>query len=120
MPRQGELQTMKTLDQVVEALEFEVLVGDDLSSREVASGYACDMLSWVMAHAQRTDIWMTILNSINVIAVAVLTECACVLLTENVELPEDVAARARAKDVVVLRTPWSTYETSVRLAAILD
>jgi len=110
---------MKTLDQIAQALDFEVLVGEDLAFRKVTSGYACDMLSWVMAHAQPTDIWMTILNSINVIAVAVLTECACVLLTENVELPDDVAARARAKDIIVLRTPWSTYEASARLAALL-
>lgn len=110
---------MKTLDQIVKALEFEVLVEGDLSTREVKSGYACDMLSWVMAHAQPTDIWMTILNSINVIAVAVLTECACVLLTEHVELPEDVAARARDKNVIVLRTRWSTYEACAKLADLL-
>jgi serine kinase of HPr protein (carbohydrate metabolism regulator) len=113
------MEAMKTLDQIAQALDFEVLVGEDLAAREVTSGYACDMLSWVMAHAQPTDIWMTILNSINVIAVAVLTECACVLLTENVELPDDVAARARAKDIIVLRTPWSTYEASTRLATLL-
>ena len=110
---------MITLDQVAQALDLEVLVGDDLSSRPVAGGYACDMLSWVMAHAQPTDVWMTILNSINVIAVAVLTDCACVLLTESVDLPADVAARATEKEVVVLRTKDSTYEASAKLHAFL-
>ena len=111
--------TTNNLDQIAAALDFEVLVGDNLADRAVKGGYACDMLSWVMAHAGPGDIWMTILNSMNVIAVAVLTECACVLLTENVELPEEVAARARDKDVIVLRTACSTYEASSRLAEVL-
>jgi BioD-like phosphotransacetylase family protein len=110
---------MKTLDEVTKTLGFEILTGEDLAERPVESGYACDMLSWVMAHAKPTDIWMTILNSINVVAVAVLTECACVLLTENVELPDDVAARARDKEIIILRTPLSTYEACARLAAFL-
>ena len=110
---------MKTLEAVIKALGLEVLVGEDFAGKPVESGYACDMLSWVMAHAKPTDIWMTILNSINVVAVAVLTECACVLLTENVELPDDVAARARDKEIVILRTPLSTYDACARLATFL-
>ncbi len=111
---------MVTLDQVRDALGAQILVGNDLARRPVAGGYACDMLSWVMSHAQPTDVWMTILNSINVIAVAVLTDCACVLLTEGVELPPDVAARAQDKGVVVLGTQASTYEASAQLHAFLN
>ncbi len=111
---------MFTLDQVVQALDAQILVGGDLPARQVTGGYACDMLSWVMAHAQPTDVWMTILNSINVIAVAVLTDCACVLLTEGVELPAEVAARAADKGVIVLGTRDSTYMASARLHALLN
>lgn len=109
------------LDQIVSTLNFEVLTGEEqLNTRSIEKGYACDMLSWVMAHAQPADIWMTILNSMNVIAVAVLTDCACVLLTEQVDLPADVLERAQAKDIIVLRTPWSTYEASVQIARVLE
>ncbi|MDD2533712.1 MAG: DRTGG domain-containing protein [Eubacteriales bacterium] len=107
------------LQEIAQQLNFEIRVGGGLSDKVVKSGYACDMLSWVMAHARATDIWMTILNSMNVIAVAVLTECACVLLTENVDLPEDVAKRAQEKEIIVLRTPLSTYEASAKLAEFL-
>jgi BioD-like phosphotransacetylase family protein len=111
---------MVPLDLAAEALQAEVLVGADLlAGRTASGGYACDMLSWVMAHAQPGDIWMTILNSINVIAVAVLTDCAAVLLTEDVDLPPDVAARAAQKGIVVLRTPLSTYQACARLAELL-
>lgn len=110
---------MKTLEQIAARLAWTVQAGGDLAGRPVDGGYACDMLTWVMAHASPTDIWLTILNSINVIAVAVLTECSCVLLTENVELPEDVARRAVEKGVIVLRTPLPTFEASARIAALL-
>lgn len=114
-----EVSPLKNLEQIIHDMALEVLVSGEMSDRFVSHGYACDMLSWVMAHATPTDLWMTILNSVNVIAVAVLTDCAAVLLTEGVELPEDVAARARDKQIIVLRTPLSTYEASVRLAACL-
>ncbi len=110
---------MRTLQEIADGLGAIVQIDGDLAARPVAGGYACDMLTWVMAHARPTDVWMTILNSINVIAVAVLTECACVLLTENVELPEDVARRAVEKGVIVLRTPLPTFEASARLAQLL-
>ncbi len=110
---------MLTLKQIVDLLQFEVLTGEDLLERHVEKGYACDMLSWVMSHAGPTDIWMTILNSMNVIAVAVLTECACVLLTEKVDLPNDVLERAKDKKIIVIRTSLTTYEASFRIFQVL-
>jgi hypothetical protein len=110
---------MKTLEQIARYMDLTVQVDGDLAEHVVTGGYACDMLTWVMAHARSTDIWLTILNSINVIAVAVLTECACVLLTEGVELPEEVAQRARDKGVIVMRTTMPTFEACACISALL-
>lgn len=110
------------LEDVIHALECRVLTRQAAADdriwmvRPVIGAYACDMLSWVMSHLAAGQVWLTILNSINVIAVAALTDCACVLLTEDVTMPEEILRRADEKSVIVLSTSKPTFET----AAILD
>ena len=88
-------------------------------SREISGGYACDLLSWVISRVKSGDVWLTILNSVNVLAVATLSDCACVMLTEGVEMDSQLLERAREKDVIVLATDLPTWEASVLLADLL-
>ena len=43
---------------------------------EVKSAYVCDLLSWVMAKGAQGTAWITVMNHINVIAVATLLDKA--------------------------------------------
>ena len=52
--------------------------------REIKGVYIGDLLSWVMGRATSGDAWVTIMSNINVIAVAQLTDVACVILAEGV------------------------------------
>ena len=108
---------MKIAD-IMTGLQAEAASGKEFLDREIKGGYACDMLSWAMAKLQAGQAWFTILNSVNVIAVASLTECACVILTENVEMEEDVLKRAAEKEIVILKTPLATYEACIALSGI--
>jgi hypothetical protein len=67
-----------------EKLGLKVLTDGDLSEREVSGCYIGDLLSWVMGRASSGDVWITIMNNINIVAVASLTDCACILLCEGV------------------------------------
>lgn len=96
-----------------------LLCGDPADSKPITGGYACDLLSLVVSRIKNNDVWFTILNSINVIAVATLAECVCVMLTDDVEMESRVLDRAREKGITVLSTPLPTYEASVALADLL-
>ena len=87
--------------------------------REIDGVYIGDLLSWVMGKAQADNAWITIMSNINVIAVATLADTAVVILSEDVELPEDIVMQAKAKGVNVLRSPEPSYETAVRLHELL-
>ena len=64
--------------------------------REIEGGiYCCDLLSIVMGRAPADGLWVTVMGNLNSIAVAVLTDSACILLAEGMALDE--AARAAAK-----------------------
>jgi len=60
------------------------------------------------------------MSNINVIAVATLADTACVILAENVELPEDIRTQAENKGINVLKSPLPTYETAVKLYNLLS
>jgi len=95
------------------------LLAGETDNREISGGYSCDLLSWVISRIKSGDVWFTILNSINVLAVATLADCACVMLTEGVSMDSQVLARAGEKGVIVLATDLPTWEASVLLADLL-
>jgi len=97
---------------------FEIIALPD-GSRVIDGVYIGDLLSWVMGRASADNAWITIMSNINVIAVATLADTSCVILAEDVELPDDIREQAEAKDVNVLKSPLPIYETAVKLSELL-
>ena len=87
--------------------------------REIDGVYIGDLLSWVMGRAQMDNAWITIMTNVNVIAVASLADTSCVILAEDVEMPEDLVQTAQDKDVNILRSSQPIYETALKLAELL-
>lgn len=80
--------------------------------REVNGAYIGDLLSWVMGRAVFDNAWITIMSNINVIAVASLSDVACVILSEDVSLDDEVKSTAVQKGINVLSSSEPTYETA--------
>ena len=108
---------MKIKD-VCEKLNLKTLVEGDMD-REITGGYCGDLLSWVMGRAKEGDAWITIMTNINVVAVASLSDVACVILAEDVKLDEDALKAAADKDINVLVSEKSTYEVALTLGKLL-
>ena len=104
--------TVKTL---CDELGWTVLTEGDLS-REITGCYCGDLLSWVMSKAQDGDCWLTVMGNINAVAVAVLTDCACIVLTENATLDDEAKARAEQQDVTILTTELNAYQAAIALS----
>lgn len=99
---------MNDLRSLAEKIGLEAVCGS--LDKEVTGCYAGDLLSWVMSHAQYGDVWVTIMSNINVVAVAGLTECACVIMAEGVRPDEEVKRVAEEKDITIFSDSRSTYE----------
>ncbi len=106
------------IKELTEKLELNMLVEGDLD-REITGGYCGDLLSWVMGRAQSGDCWFTVMGNINAIAVAVLADCACIVLTENATLDDDAKARAEMQGVTILATEENSYTMANKLGEIL-
>ena len=101
------------LSEIVDSLSLSVVTGG--IDRDFEGVYAGDFLSRAMSRVEADDLWITIMNNVNVIAVASLTDAAAILLAENVSLMPDALAAAREKGVTVLSSGLSVYELCVAL-----
>lgn len=107
-----------TVKEFAEELNLNILVEGD-TSREITGGYCGDLLSWVMSRCQSGDCWFTVMGNINCAAVAVLTDCACIVLTENAPLDDDAKMRAVQQDINILQSERNAYELAVELGRLL-
>ena len=78
------------------------------------------MLSWAMSKLSESSCWFTILNSMNVIAVAALSGCPAVVLTENVKMDADVLKKAAEEGIAVFSFGQDTYAGAAALSSALQ
>ena len=107
------------VSELIKALNLEVITESDYSDKEVNGCYIGDLLSRVMGKAQEKNAWITIMNNINILAVATLTEVSCIILCENVGIDENVLSKANEEGIVILKSPKSAYEIANEMGEIL-
>ena len=103
-----------TVEKLVQSLSLEVLSLED-GKREIAGGYCGDLLSWVMGKARSGNAWITIMNNLNVIAVASLTDVSCVIFAENSEVDEQIVQKGREQGINLLRSGLDAYTLYARI-----
>ena len=106
------------IKELVEKLSLKVLTPYD-EDREVTGCYSGDLLSWVMSRAKEGDAWLTVMGNINAVAVAVLMDCACIILTENASLDELAETKAELQGVCFLQSEKNAYELSVEISKLI-
>lgn len=103
---------------LVKKLDLKILTDCD-SDREVSGCYIGDLLSWVMGKATSGDVWITIMNNINIVAVASLTDCAAILLCEGVSCEKSVIDKANAQDIIILQSDKTAYELAKLISELI-
>lgn len=99
---------------------FTYLCGENAEARTVEGAYCCDLLSWVIGRAAEKDALVTVMSNPNVIAVAVMADLPCVILSEGVRLDENALSKARDNDVIVLSSSETTYKTALIIHQVLS
>ena len=99
--------------------DARALTGDAGLDNAIKDGYTCDLLSWVMSPGHEGTAWVTVQRNLNVVAVATLIDCACIVLAENVLTETDFLDKAKQEGIAVLSTPLTAYQFCAKLAAFL-
>lgn len=110
---------MITAQDLLDQLSLKVIAGEKGLDNEVTGGYVCDLLSWVMSHAQKGDAWITVQTNINVAAVALLTEVACVIIPENISVDANTIQKSNEENIPILSGAISSYQLACKLEKVL-
>jgi hypothetical protein len=103
------------LEDVVRQLDLEVLAGIGKLDADASGGYACDLLSYVMAKAKAGDLWITVQGHPNIIAVASLIGLAGIIVAEGAKVEPATIEKAEQEGVPVLATTLTAYAAAGRL-----
>lgn len=104
--------------EIVDALQLDVVAGQQGLDRPITAGYVADLLSCVMARAKTGNVWATLQAHPNVIAVAALLDLAAIVVTEGSPVSDDVIAKANSENIPLLSTPHTTFWVAVELARL--
>lgn len=104
--------------ELAEKLDFKVINPGDGAEREITGIYCCDLLSVVMGRAEADAAWITVMGNINAIAVAVLADVSCIVLSENMQFDAESVQRAAEQNVCILQTELPTFEAAMQIAKL--
>jgi hypothetical protein len=104
-----------TLADLIQGLDLKVFAAGGELQRPVGGGYASDLLSDVMAHSRKDDLWVTVQTHPNIVAVAVLKELAGIVLVNGREPTADTVERAEKEHLPILVTRLKAFECVGRL-----
>lgn len=103
--------------EVAERLGLKALTGESGLDREVSGGYSCDLLSWVMSHGAKDNIWITVQVHPNIVAVAVLAEFSCIIIPEEIEVEGITLEKAEHEGVAILQSLDNAFDICGKLKA---
>ncbi len=107
-----------TVFDIVKSFELTIRAGKDRLHEEVTGGYASDLLSDVIAHSHKGNIWITIQTHPNIVAVATMKELAGIILTGGREPDANTIKKAEEEGMPILISPLLTFELVGKLYKI--
>ena len=94
---------------------FRIINDGGNDDTAITKPFACDLLSFAMSRASSGCAWFTVMGNVNTIAVAVLADCACIVLCEGAELDENALEKAKQQGVTVFATRKPIFDAALKL-----
>ena len=101
-----------TLSELAKEIGCEILTGNVNLSQDIKNGYVSDLLSDVIGNIKENSIWITIQRHINILGVAKLKDVSAIIIPRNLQLEDNVIAKAKEEEIAILRDPRSSFELS--------
>ncbi|MCI9575479.1 MAG: hypothetical protein HFJ84_02150 [Clostridiales bacterium] len=111
-----------TVHELQEACGLSILICEEPErlQQEITGCYIGDFLSWAMGKIAAGNVWITVMGNVNALAVAALTDAACIILAEGASLDEEAVQKAKQQGILVLAAEQSSYQLAVRIGERLN
>jgi hypothetical protein len=103
------------LAEVVNELDLKVRTARGELERDVGGGYASDLMSDVIAHGAKGDLWVTLQIHQNIVAVASLKELAGIVLVNGREPEDATVERAKSENIPIMVSALPAFDVIGRL-----
>lgn len=98
---------------------FELLCSSGARERGIKGVYCCDLLSFAMGHAPAGCAWITVMGNVNIAAVGLLADVACIVVAEGVQPDAQTLEKARQNGLPILRSTLPAYETARAIMSVI-
>lgn len=82
---------------------------------EITGSFCCDLLSVAMRGSLEGRAWCTVMNNINTLAVASLTDAACIIMCCGIPLNPNVKEKALQQHICVYETDLPVFEAALEV-----
>ena len=96
---------LKELIENLEAKEHNVVDLED----DISTGYCGDFLSLVLSKAPNDSAWFTVMNNINVAAVAHMTSAAVIVICEEFLPDQMLVDKCKALNINLISTKYDMF-----------
>lgn len=80
------------------------------SPKNISGCYISDLLSLAMGRVGEDNVWITVQTNVNIVAIASLTEAACIVIPEDIKVPDDVVNKAVEQEIIIFASSKTAYE----------
>jgi predicted transcriptional regulator len=103
------------LEDVKRILEAEVIVGDDLLSKDVVMACGSDLMSDVLSFVKSEAILLTGLTNPQVVRTAEIADLVAICFVRGKKPNQETIEMAESKNIPLLTTPLPMFESCGRL-----
>lgn len=104
-----------TVSELIQKGDFKVINEGSSLNGSILAPFCCDLLSVAMGKMPAGAAWVTVMGNINTLAVAALTEAACIVLAEDSNLDEAAKSKAREKGITILKTELPIFDAALSI-----
>ena len=104
-----------TVESLLQSNHISLINSKGNLNNKINGIFVCDLLSHVMGHAQEGNIFITVLNNINVLGVTSLLDLSCVIFSHNTEVNEAIIKKADELEIPLLTSKLSSAEVVIEL-----
>jgi anti-sigma regulatory factor (Ser/Thr protein kinase) len=106
------------MEKIKDALQAEIISGDELLNTEVSDVYASDLMSDVLAYGKAGSVLLTGLNTIQAVISAYMAEFKSVVFIRGKKPAADIQEFAKEKEIILLSTKADMFGACVSISLI--
>ncbi len=109
-----------TVQDLIDKKKVKAINIGEEPEREITKVFCCDLLSIAMGRAPAGCAWVTVMANMNTLAVASLTDAACIILAEGAALDENCVKKAQIQGITVLSSELPIFDIALEVYKMIE